>query len=287
MITILSWNIQNGQGVDGIVSLDRIANTILEMCDPDIICLQEVSINCKLLDGSRPDQVKQLSNLFSDYKPFFGPAYDIQGDGGEGREKYGNLILSRVPVLSFFNHKLPRLVGSSIRQMPRQLIEITVQTPLFPLCIMTTHLEYHSETQRYAQLKRILSINKEINNLTKFPPLFDTNGPYAKLERSNNFVICGDFNFLPKSIEYDLLTSDKENLEPLMDAWKLVNPNSIHTPTCGIFDKKQWREGPHCRDFAFISSNIKDNVDNIFVNVETDASDHQPVILTLSNPNIL
>ena len=45
MIQILSWNIQNGEGVDGKISLNRIADTIFSMATPDVICLQEVSRN--------------------------------------------------------------------------------------------------------------------------------------------------------------------------------------------------------------------------------------------------
>jgi len=87
VITILTWNIQNGQGVDGKISLKRIADSILNMCNPDIICLQEVSVNCTLSDGTQPDQVKELSNLFGDYLPFFGPAYDIKCENSERREQ--------------------------------------------------------------------------------------------------------------------------------------------------------------------------------------------------------
>ena len=282
MITILTWNIQNGQGVDGKISLKRIADSILNMCNPDIICLQEVSVNCILSDGTQPDQVKELSNLFGDYLPFFGPAYDIKCENSERREQYGNLILTRLPVLSSFNHILPQTVNSSFRQMPRQLTEITVETPPFPLCIMTTHLEYHSEFQRCEQVKRIISIHEEINDLVMMPPLFDNNGSYRKFERSNRVVLCGDFNFNPDSIEYNLLTSNKENSYSFIDCWKQAYPNSIHSATCGIFDKKQWPEGSHCRDFSFISSNLKNNFDNIEVNQKIDASDHQPVVLNFS-----
>ena len=64
MIQLLSWNIQNGEGVDGVISLERIADTIYNMSNPDVICLQEVSRNCILKDGTQPDQLKQLSSIF-------------------------------------------------------------------------------------------------------------------------------------------------------------------------------------------------------------------------------
>ena len=282
MITILTWNIQNGKGIDDKISLNRIAESILNICDPDIICLQEVSINSQLVDGSRPDQVKELSNIFSDYLPSYGPAYNIKGKDSNDREQYGNLILSRLPVLSSFNHMLPQTVDSSFRQMPRQLSEITVQTALYPLRVMTTHLEYHSELQRCEQVKRIKSINKEINDLALMPPEQIINSPYREFERASRALICGDFNFVPNSIEYDLMIGEKDSSESLVDAWRYLNPNSIHRPTCGIFDADQWPQGPHCRDYGFVSSNIAENLQNIVVNEKIDASDHQPVILTLS-----
>ena len=79
--------------------------------------------------------------------------------------------------------------------MPRQASEVTVQTPSFPLCVITTHLEYGSQNQRYEQFKRILSIKDDIDNLSINPATIQEDRPYAKLERSNKVVICGDFNF--------------------------------------------------------------------------------------------
>ena len=281
MIQILSWNIQNGEGVDGVISLDRIAETIFSMCTPDVICLQEVSRNSILKNNTKPDQLKQLSNLFKDYEAFYGSAYDVLRDGENLREQFGNIILSKLPVLSSFNHILPQPTNNSFRHMPRQVSEITIQTPFFPLCVMTTHLEYGSQNQRYEQVKRILSIKDDIDNLSINPATIQEESPYAKLERSNKVVICGDFNFEPNSKEYSLITSNSH--ESLIDSWTHLNENLDHAPTCGIFDKKQWSEGPHCRDFAFVSDNLKSNIVNLVVNEETDASDHQPLVLTVTD----
>ena len=89
------------------------------------------------------------------------------------------------------------------------------------------------------------------------------------------------FNFESNSSEYELLTNESHNQEALVDSWSHLNPNDEHAPTCGIFDKKQWPDGAHCRDFAFVSSNLKNNVDSMVVNEETDASDHQPFVISL------
>ena len=281
MIQLLSWNIQNGEGVDGAISLERIADTIFNMSTPDVICLQEVSRNCKLKDGTQPDQLEQLSSIFEGYTPFFGPAYDVLRSGESQREQFGNIILSKLPVLSNFNHILPQPVDSSLRHMPRQVTEVTVETPFFPICVMTTHLEYGSQKQRYAQVKRILDIKDDIDQLSLNPATVQESGPYAKLERSNKLILCGDFNFELESKEYDFITNNSQNHEALIDTWRHLNPNTEHAPTCGIFDKKQWPDGAHCRDFAFVSSNLTNNIDSIVVNEETDASDHQPFFVSI------
>jgi exonuclease III len=48
-----------------------------------------------------------------------------------------------------------------------------------------------------------------------------------------------------------------------------------------LHDVKQWPDGPHCRDFFFITNDLVDTVQKIEVNTETAASDHQPVWLEL------
>ena len=52
-------------------------------------------------------------------------------------------------------------------------------------------------------------------------------------------------------------------------------------PTCGMFDRDQWPGGPHCRDFLFVTGDVASCVRAIEVDLETDASDHQPVRLDL------
>ena len=102
---------------------------------------------------------------------------------------------------------------------------------------MTTHLEYGSQAQRFAQAKRILDIKDDIDQLSLNPATVQEPGPYAKLERSNKLILCGDFNFESNSSEYDLLTNESHKQVALVDSWSHLNPNNEHAPTCGIFDK--------------------------------------------------
>lgn len=281
MIKVLSWNIQNGLGCDGKVSLPRIAKIIREMGDPDVICLQEVSVNFRLKDGSTPNQIQQLATLFPQHQVFFGPAIDIWDGEFKDRSQFGNAILSRFPVRTVFYHPLPQPPHASVKQMPRQLVEVSVETADRSLRVMTTHLEYHSETQRISQCQRILDIQQEITAIENAPPNCDVSGPYMPLDRGESCVICGDFNFLPDSNEYQLFTDTSQPESMLLDAWRVISSDQAQPPTSGIFDHAQWPEGAHCRDYMFITSDLSDDIDDFQVNTTTDASDHQPLLLVL------
>src|SRR5712692_5997086 len=106
MIKLITWNIQWGLGCDGIVDLQRIKSVALEMADFDILCLQEVANNFPGLPGSRAtDQAKELATLFLDYQAIFGAAVEILVDGKI--HQFGNMIISKLPVLQVFRHLLP------------------------------------------------------------------------------------------------------------------------------------------------------------------------------------
>jgi exonuclease III len=67
----------------------------------------------------------------------------------------------------------------------------------------------------------------------------------------------------------------------LIDAWNTVHPDASRVPTCGVFDNNQWEKGPHCRDYFFLSKNLSQRIQEVSVNIKTDASDHQPIRLIL------
>ena len=114
------------------------------------------------------------------------------------------------------------------------------------------------------------------------PPLVSSNGPYQWVPRPTDLVVCGDFNMLPYSKEYQALVSPAaKGGAGLTDAWTLVNPDKDHLPTCGIHDREQWAEGPHCRDFFFVAGQLRDRLKDAIVDIKTDASDHQPMMIEL------
>lgn len=285
MIRIVSWNIQCGRGVDDVIDFSRIAQKIIEFGDFDVICLQEVSrFDPELDDGKGVDQMAALASHFPDFEPVFGPALNRRREGDQQRRQFGNMVLSKRPVLQVFNHILPQPVPPvACKNMTRQALEIVVAADNGPVRITTTHLEYHSEHQRLAQAERLHDIQAEAAHIhdTNNDDAAPSAGPYARIARPGKSLLCGDFNSLPHDPVYKTLTSANEGFSGYLDAWGLAHPNQPHAATCGLFDSRQWPEGPHCRDFFFLTEDLKSAVCDFQVNMETAASDHQPVLLAL------
>ncbi|MDA7948088.1 MAG: endonuclease/exonuclease/phosphatase family protein [Hyphomicrobiaceae bacterium] len=284
MTDILTWNVQWGKGVDGRVDLKRIADVVRSMSDPDVICLQEISRFIPELDGGT-DQVHELAELFPGHSCWFGPAVDMIGEepATGPRRSFGNLILSRLPVTCAFRHPLPQPAAAGVKHMTRQATEVNVETPGGPLRVVTTHLEYHTLTHRAAQVARLRELHFEAAANEKYPPK-DAHGPYTPLVRPGNTVLCGDFNFEPDSEEYAALLKPFEGgVASLADAWRCIHGEQPHDPTCGIHDRAQWPGGPHCRDFFFATSEVCARAGAVQVNMTTDASDHQPLLLSLKD----
>lgn len=283
MITLLSWNIQCGRGVDGRVSLERIADTIGAMGGADIICLQEVARHDPACDDAGADQAERLAALFPEHAPFFGAALDRQATAGR-RRQFGNMILSRLPVLQAFHHPLPQPPEPGLRHMPRQAAEVVVAAPWAPLRVITTHLEFHSPRQRYAQLAHLRGLHAQAAMLAAAPAAAtDEGSPYAPLPRPTDLVLCGDFNLTDDDPAFaHVLAPFPTGAPRLADAWAILGDGLPHAPTCGVFDHAQWPQGPHARDFFLVAGQAAERVADLRVDGACAASDHQPLRLSLA-----
>jgi endonuclease/exonuclease/phosphatase family metal-dependent hydrolase len=275
MTAIVTWNIQCGLGCDGIVDLARIAGVVRAMGKADLLCLQEVSRNDPLIAGAA-DQVAQLQALFPGYEPIFGAALDRLGDAG-ARRRFGNLVLSRLPVLQVFRHLLPHPAAAAIRHMQRQAIEVVVETRSGPLRVMTTHLEFFSAAHRAAQIERLRALQAEVEDNAARPPKAGAS-PYDPVPRPASLVLCGDLNLQPHEDEYRQLFAP-----PLFDAWRVARGGAPHPPSTGLYDRRQWPMGGHCRDYFAVTADVAQRVASIEVDLSTGASDHQPLRLSLGD----
>ena len=273
MTSILTWNIQCGLGCDGRVDLARIARVAQAMGDNDVLCFQEVARNDpRIADGA--DQVADLQALFPQHQAFFGAALDRAGAGTQ-RRQFGNLLLSRLPVLQVHFHPLPHPAEGGIKHMQRQAIEAVVATPAGPLRVVTTHLEYYSAAHRAAQVERLRALQAEVAGNEARPPK-PAASPYDPVPRPAALVLCGDLNFLPQDEAYEALFAP-----PLLDAWRSARGSEPHPPSTGLYDRRQWPMGGHCRDYFAVTGDVASRVAEIAIDTAADASDHQPLRLTL------
>jgi endonuclease/exonuclease/phosphatase family metal-dependent hydrolase len=268
MTAIVTWNIQNGKGCDGVIDLSRIARVIKTMGEADVICLQEIARNDPAFAGGA-DQAAELQARLPGYTTIFGPALS------RNERQYGNLILSRLPVLQVFNHLLPHPAEGGIKHMQRQAIEAVVQTRSGPLRVMTTHLEYYSAAHRAAQIERLRALQAEAAE-NEARPAKASASPYDAVARPASLVLCGDLNFLPEDSAYGQLFQP-----PLLDAWRCCRQNEEHPPTTGLHDRAQWPTGGHCRDYFAVTPDVAPRIAALDMDSATDASDHQPLRLAL------
>ena len=277
---LLTWNIQCGLGCDGVTDLARTVAVAREMADADVFCFQEVSDNFARLGGGA-DQPAQLAALLPGYLPAFRPA--IETIDGEGRvHRFGNMTLSRLPVLQIANHLLPWPGAASVRSMRRHALEVTVQTGFGPLRIVNTHLEFHSAGQRDAQIARLLDLQQEASTSPR-AAVARHNEPYGSQTLAASSLLCGDFNFDVSDPQHAAIeTSARPGLN-YRDAWGICRPGQKRAPTCGLYDHVQWSDGPDCRDFIFVTEDIGSRVRSVEVNGTTDASDHQPILIELAD----
>lgn len=277
---LVTWNIQWGKGCDGKVDLARIVAAARNLADADIYCFQEVSSNFAELDGGA-DQPAILSDLLPGYEPVFRPAVEL-GAGTE-LQRFGAMILSRLPVLRVSNHLLPWPASQDgLLSMQRQALEVLIETRSGPLRVMTTHLEYHSASHRAAQVEALLTLAGEAETRDRAPSATAASGPYRSDFKAAGTLLCGDFNLAPDDGLHARLTEEREEFR-FFDAWALARPGEPHAPTCGVGDREQWPQGPHCRDFVFVSDRLARQVRRIEVDTETLASDHQPVLVELGD----
>jgi len=269
---VLQWNIQWCRGMDGRVDPQRIARLARELYDPDVVCLQEVAVNYADLDAGH-DQPALLAAALPGYSAHFAAAVDTP-DGKGGRMRFGNMLLSRLPVRQVFRHSLPWPPEPGVPNMPRVALEAVIEAPFGPVGVTTTHLEYYSDAQRAAQVERLIELKMEARAHSARPsaPKQKDSGPFTPFPRPAASILTGDFNMRPEDPLVARLAG------AWRDAWASANPGKPHPPTFGLFDK-EFASEPYCCDFVFVSDDLVRRIAEVTIDQQNQASDHQPVIV--------
>lgn len=320
---LVTWNVQWCRGVDGRVDPGRIVAHARALADFDVLCLQEVAANFPGLPGSRGEnQFAIFARLLPGFTPIPGAPVDVLARAhaakrGE-RRVFGNLVLSRLPVLQALRFQLPWPCDAHARRsMPRMLVEATIEAPFGPLRVMTTHLEYYSEVQRAAQVEAIRArhaeacgharaerererdsnpererdsnhdrergINHDRDRLPAgtAPANDEADDPFRSAAQTVSTVLTGDFNLRPDDALHARIRDPFDDGTPeLIDAWQQLHPGQAHQHTNGVHDREQW-PAPHTCDYVFASADLAPRLKALRVDADTKASDHQPVLVEL------
>ncbi len=290
---LLTWNVQWCCGLDGAVDVARIVREARSFVDFDVLCLQQVAVNYPQLTGTPAhDQPALLREYLPGFECFFGAAVDERDADGR-RQQFGNLIASRLPVAQIAHQLLPYPAQAGKRSMPRCCSVATLRTPLGPLRVMTSHLEYYAPRQRAAQVHALRELHAQACEQAMFAPLDDQTGwPFQNKLHTRHAVLCGDWNLEPGSAEHltlqepfvPVVSPDAPQgfvADRLFDAWMLAHPGQPHAPTFQLFDRR-YRPEPITVDYIFVSEGLQDHVRRVEVNLQTRSSGHQPVLIELA-----
>ncbi len=279
-MNILSWNIQATLGCDNRFDVARILDQIKTFGELDIICLQEVSRHIADLNGD--DQLALICDGFPHYERVWGPGFSVPSGMGK-RIEFGNLTLVKPEFLVYSQvYCLPSPAVNTL-QMPRTMVEVIVKPGSKNISLFNTHLAFHSSEELIAQIQELTRLRDQRIAKSVVPTPEEVSGPYSYMGSSDAVILCGDLNVgLDDNVFNEQITTQN-----WIDCWLVqsrYHGRSLgeRQATCGCFDRAQWPQGPHVRDFFLATENIANKTVRVEVDVETDASDHQPVLLEIA-----
>jgi len=281
-MNLITWNIQWGRGSDGVVDLRRIVNHARALADFDVLCLQEVADNFPALKGNNDaNQFAALAALLPGYTTIEGVAVDLPGQQGR-RRRFGNMILSRLPVRQVLRHLLPAPPDPSVKSMRRMALEAVLETPFGLTRVVTTHLEYYSAPQRAAQVEALRGLHAEAcAEARAFVETDSSEGTFRSLPRPASAIYTADFNYQPDDpLHARMQQAHADGSPALHDAWSSRWPGVPHPLTLGLYDREQWPSAM-TTDFIYVTDDLAPRIADVRVDGLTQASDHQPVLITL------
>lgn len=283
----VTYNIQYGVGRDGENNLARIAD---EIAGADVIALQEVERFWPR--SGNLDQAEIIAAHLRDYFWVYGAGVDLHIDGGKSRNarrQFGNMLLSRRPILSSRHHLLPKRGSTGPLSVQRSALEATLRGGEHFLRVYSLHLTHLSSVTRLPQVEALLNIHA--NAAFEGAPISgDLRGlDWAAGEAHDigqavpdHAILLGDFNCQPDSPEYDLITGPPSdyggritNPRGLVDAWCAAGHDLVAGATGDVNGQ------PARLDYCFVSAALRDGVRDCRVDDNAAGSDHFPLWIEL------
>lgn len=284
---LASYNIQYGKGKDERFDLDRIVS---ELGTQDLIALQEVETFAER--SGMVHQAEEIARRLPEMHWVYGPGIDLDAsdvvNGGpvHRRRQFGNMVLSRWPILSSINHTLPKIALHTIFHLQRTLVECVIDCPSGPLRFCSVHLDHVSADTRLPQVDYMMDVllrgherGASAGGTLADPEWFTRPMPPQPMSA----IVMGDMNFTPDSAEYARTIGDVSKrhgrtirAHGLADAWVLSGHLENEGNTIPRTNEPAMRI-----DHCFLTTDLASAVRSMDIGTEATGSDHQPVFVTL------
>ncbi|HJV65601.1 MAG TPA: endonuclease/exonuclease/phosphatase family protein [Geomonas sp.] len=241
--TIMTYNVHSCIGLDGQLSPLRIAE-VIDRCNPDVVALQE--LDAGLERTQRVDQAHLIAQTL-EMSFHFHSSIQVQ-EGG-----YGNAILSRSPVRLIKAGALPaEPVHPDFER--RGAIWAEVELAGRKVQIIATHFGLNKR-ERICQAEAICG-PEWLGHSECRPPA----------------ILCGDFNALPVSFAYRVLSRRIDDVQRRLKGKRPKGTFPVQFPFMRI-------------DHLFVTEELKVKSVTVPKNAVTRlASDHLPLMATLELP---
>ncbi len=291
---IVTYKIQFGLGKDGRIDLKRIAG---EVDGADIIALQEVERYWQR--SGNVDQPARLGQILDRYYWAYGPSFDVDASAPRPdgtiknvRRQFGNMILSKTPILSTRLFPLPKSALRDRHNMVVGFFEGVVKLRNDgALRIYNAHLGAHSRHDRAAQ---IIAIRDTIRRAPVEGGAWSSPNALSLWKEDGDpppmpepFVLMGDFNLKAKDPEYDHLVGPGDGdggrsscngnlIETWVAAGHGENEGVSFTADPSSSDGRGMRV-----DYAFVDEAMRKRVLGAWIDETARGSDHQPYWIEL------
>jgi len=181
-LRVATYNIHKCKGLDRRTRPERIA-AVIEELDADIVALQEV-VHAPG-GASHFDQAQELARLLREYGWSFGENRPLEGGA------YGNMTLTRLPLLSAKNHDL-----SHAKRERRGVLQTDLEAGERTLHVFNAHLGTSIRERRHQARKLV---GQEV---------------LAQPALSGPRLVLGDFNDWHQGLTTQLLRDSFESFHP-------------------------------------------------------------------------
>jgi len=282
---VISYNIQFGRGLDGVVDLVRTCRAIR---GADIIFLQEVDQYWQRSGDC--DQAAEIAGLLPSYYAVYGSSFDVDASAPAAhgavtnrRRRHGNMILSHWPILSMRTLNLPKQHYADKFNMHMTCIEAVIDTGSMPLRVYSYHAGYLEAAERYQQVDYFAAV------FTGSPAeggawsgKADIDGDDWSNWRNSpdmphSAIVCGDFNAAPDTAEYQRLIDSTG----LIDCWTLADPANCETSTLRKGISQDIKVSGKI-DHILVTPDLGALVEQVVIDDKADGSDHKPIHAVLN-----